>query len=266
MKNAASVHKYYKILTGLFEKYISKTEFTPEKRDELLRNSQLMSIMDLSPGIIWIADLKAQGYIFVSDNIKYILGYHPEEFYQHGLKKTVTIFPGIHNEIILQKIFPIMFDYFDRHCIKGDIKDLRVSYNSLMVGADGEARWYLHQATVIQKDEEQKARLMLKLITDIHDIKQDDSITLTISLKDKRGIYSPVFTKRFYPNGEDRILSDREIEILNLLGEGRTSKQIASTLNLSEHTVKTHRKNMHKKLNVKNTTELLNKSIANSLF
>ena len=45
-------------------------------------------------------------------------------------------------------------------------------------------------------------------------------------------------------------LSDREIEIIRKLGDGMTSSQIANELYISEHTVKTHRKNILKKLNM----------------
>lgn len=44
-------------------------------------------------------------------------------------------------------------------------------------------------------------------------------------------------------------LSEREIEIIKLLAHGKGSGEIADTLFISEHTVKTHRKNVMKKLN-----------------
>lgn len=51
--------------------------------------------------------------------------------------------------------------------------------------------------------------------------------------------------------------SDREIEILTLLCTGLNSKAIADSLYLSEHTVKTHRKNLMKKYNMKSSSELI---------
>src|ERR1700761_9384407 len=54
-------------------------------------------------------------------------------------------------------------------------------------------------------------------------------------------------------------LSAREIEIVHLVAEGLTNKEIADKLFLSFHTVKTHRKNIIKKLgfSFKNATELV---------
>lgn len=50
-------------------------------------------------------------------------------------------------------------------------------------------------------------------------------------------------------------LTRREKEILFLISGGRVSKQIASQLNISIHTVNTHRQNIIEKMDVSNTTE-----------
>jgi len=54
-------------------------------------------------------------------------------------------------------------------------------------------------------------------------------------------------------------LSAREIEILSLLKDGLTNKQISEKLFLSEFTVKTHRKNIMSKMEVNNIVDLLKK-------
>lgn len=51
--------------------------------------------------------------------------------------------------------------------------------------------------------------------------------------------------------------SNREIEIIVMLSNGLNSRTIADTLFLSEHTVKTHRKNLMKKYNMKSSSELI---------
>lgn len=54
-------------------------------------------------------------------------------------------------------------------------------------------------------------------------------------------------------------LSSRELEILELLREGLSNKEIAQKLFLSELTVKTHRKNIMAKMDARNITDLLRK-------
>jgi DNA-binding NarL/FixJ family response regulator len=52
-------------------------------------------------------------------------------------------------------------------------------------------------------------------------------------------------------------LTEREIEILQLIGKGRSTKELADLLHLSQHTIYTHRKNMMKKLGVNSSTDMV---------
>lgn len=60
-------------------------------------------------------------------------------------------------------------------------------------------------------------------------------------------------------------LSNREIEIVQLVAEGLTNKQIADKLFLSTHTVTTHRKNIMSKLGINNTAGLVMFAIKENL-
>lgn len=53
------------------------------------------------------------------------------------------------------------------------------------------------------------------------------------------------------------LLTDREKEILQLLAEGKSNKEVAALLELSLYTVETHRSNMMQKLNLHNTAEIV---------
>jgi len=52
-------------------------------------------------------------------------------------------------------------------------------------------------------------------------------------------------------------LSERELEVIKLISEGLTNKEIADNLCLSTHTVNTHRKNIMNKLGIKNTAGIV---------
>ncbi len=52
-------------------------------------------------------------------------------------------------------------------------------------------------------------------------------------------------------------LTEREVEILQLIGKGNSTKEIAAQLYLSQHTIYTHRKNMMKKLGVNASTDMV---------
>ena len=53
------------------------------------------------------------------------------------------------------------------------------------------------------------------------------------------------------------LLTSREREILQLLAEGKSNKDIATSLNLSLYTVETHRRNLQDKLNLHSFAELI---------
>ena len=53
------------------------------------------------------------------------------------------------------------------------------------------------------------------------------------------------------------LLTSREREILQLLAEGKSNKDIATLLNLSLYTVETHRRNLQDKLNLHSFAELI---------
>ncbi|HWQ98544.1 MAG TPA: response regulator transcription factor [Clostridia bacterium] len=65
--------------------------------------------------------------------------------------------------------------------------------------------------------------------------------------------------------GESAI-SPREREILQLLAEGKSNKDISDLLNLSIKTVETHRANIMRKLNFKNITDLVLYAVRNHII
>lgn len=52
-------------------------------------------------------------------------------------------------------------------------------------------------------------------------------------------------------------ISEREVEIISMIAEGLTNKEIADRLFLSTHTITTHRKNIMNKLGVNNTAGIV---------
>jgi DNA-binding NarL/FixJ family response regulator len=61
-------------------------------------------------------------------------------------------------------------------------------------------------------------------------------------------------------------LTSREREIVQLLAEGKSSKEIASSLNLSVKTVETHRANIMRKLDMHNVSELVRYAVRNQII
>lgn len=54
----------------------------------------------------------------------------------------------------------------------------------------------------------------------------------------------------------EKALTDREIEVLSLVAQGKINKEIAEKLFISTTTVITHRKNIQEKLGIKSVSSL----------
>ncbi|GJM27837.1 MAG: DNA-binding response regulator [Cyclobacteriaceae bacterium] len=65
---------------------------------------------------------------------------------------------------------------------------------------------------------------------------------------------------------ETKKLSIKEKEILKMISEGLITKEIADQLFISTRTVETHRVNIMKKLNAKNTAEMIKKAVLTGLL
>src|SRR5216110_1655596 len=53
------------------------------------------------------------------------------------------------------------------------------------------------------------------------------------------------------------MLTEREREVLQLLAEGKSNKEVAGILNLSPYTIESHRTNLMQKLGLHNTAEIV---------
>lgn len=68
------------------------------------------------------------------------------------------------------------------------------------------------------------------------------------------------------PGSPSPILSDREIEIVRMVAEGRITKEIADKLFISVRTVETHRSRIMKKLGAANASEMINAAYRRKLI
>lgn len=96
------------------------------------------------------------------------------------------------------------------------------------------------------------------------DFTEDELLSATYALSQglivaPQELIQPLFdTSPFPPTQTDELiepLTERELEVLELLAEGLANKQIAYELEISEHTVKFHVSSIYAKLNATNRTE-----------
>jgi DNA-binding NarL/FixJ family response regulator len=102
----------------------------------------------------------------------------------------------------------------------------------------------------------------------LKDSAEHDLIAAVKAVSDGKAFFSPAISKMLVEDYvrqmqeqkiEDsfELLTTREREVLQLLAEGRSNKEAANILQLSLHTVETHRANIFQKLNLHNGAELI---------
>ncbi len=102
----------------------------------------------------------------------------------------------------------------------------------------------------------------------LKDSAETDLISAIRAVSEGKAFFSPAISKmlvedyirRLEQRGvEDsyELLTTREREILQLLAEGKSNKEVAAMLNLSQYTVETHRGNILQKLNLHSVPELI---------
>ena len=102
----------------------------------------------------------------------------------------------------------------------------------------------------------------------LKDAAEDEILPATRALLSGKSYFSPAIAKTLVEDYvrylrqrglEDSydLLTDREKEVLQLLAEGRSNKEVANVLGLSVTTIETHRTNMMQKLDLHSTAEIV---------
>ena len=102
----------------------------------------------------------------------------------------------------------------------------------------------------------------------LKDAAEDEILPATRALLSGKSYFSPAIAKtlvedyvrylrqRGLQDSYD-LLTDREKEVLQLLAEGRSNKEVANVLGLSVTTIETHRTNLMQKLDLHSTAEIV---------
>jgi DNA-binding NarL/FixJ family response regulator len=105
-------------------------------------------------------------------------------------------------------------------------------------------------------------------------LKSDDELELVEAIK-VISQHKPFFTTAasealldnlLRPSMRDSVLTDREREIVQLLAEGKSNKEVAAALNISVKTAETHRATVMRKLEIDSIADLVRYAIRNGLI
>jgi RNA polymerase sigma factor (sigma-70 family) len=97
---------------------------------------------------------------------------------------------------------------------------------------------------------------------------EDDLLRAVKAVAEDRPFFSPAITQTLLEDymrvlkqeglsDSFELLTTREREVLQLLAEGKSNKEVAAILDISLYTVESHRTNLMQKLNLHNTAEIV---------
>lgn len=213
----------------------------------------------------YIFDFGTYQFSKVSDSYKTIIGLDPT---------TLTI------DDLLSRIHPDDVDYFSRcekfigsfifeHLSPPQILNYKFSYSFRNRMADGSYKLILHQTVTLNLDENGRLGKVFGVHSDISHVADKSNGKVSFLGLNGEPSYTNIdvyqddldFLKIDKPN-----LTARELEILRLIAEGRTTAEIGKVLFISEGTVRKHRENILNKTQARNTAHMISKSIREGII
>lgn len=235
-----------------------KTDFDPVRFDDFIG-----SIFCPGPYCFFVIDFHGMRILSTSPNFKKFLPLEGEV----TLDSIISI---IHPEDMhfVAKAEEAAIDYLYNKLGRDKVMKYKASYCFRIKNAEGDYRMVSHQAIVLSTDEKGNFGNALNIITDISHITATNNYTFSmIGLAGEPSFLN--LETGFQPTPLQPLnstFSNREIEIVKLIAEGLQSKQIAEKLNISVHTVHTHRKNILEKSGVKSTGHLISRCMQEGIL
>lgn len=222
---------------------------------ELDVSKKIRSIFHVGPYYYYIFDVPDGQFLYVDPSIHEILGIQPDSL-------TVTDFMArIHPQDTVYFLnFENKVSEFFGQLKPDQVMKYKVSYDFRIKNMKGNYIRILHQVITVNQSNEGHVLQTLGVHTDITHIKNEGEPKLSfIGLEGEPSFIDVDYRKAFVYHLDK--FSIREKEIIKHLCEGHSSHEIATALFISEHTVRTHRKNILRKADVKSTAELVVKAI-----
>ena len=234
---------------------IADLNYVDQKSTEPILYKKLLGVFNVGDYYYYLLDLPDAVFEFVSPEMHQLLGYNITDF---------TI-PFMINKIHPEDISWFLdFESTAVNFLKSipvkKILKYKIRYDYRLQKADGNYIRILQQVVTLLHSDVGEIIKVLGVHTDITHIKQEGKPVLSFIGFDGEPSYIDVKVKKVFSPSEE-LLTSREKELLSFLITGKSSSQISKVLFLSKSTVDTHRRNMLRKTNSKNTIELIANAI-----
>ena len=196
-----------------------------------------------------------QNFEYISKNFTACTGLSKELMQKGGMDYFWSLFHPKDIQLwltCLQGLMAFTMDELD------DEKRKRMSYtwNYRIKNAKGDYITIIQNTTPLQFDKDHKPIIGLAHYT-VLDCDMNMDICATAKYLNDKNEYETLFYKNMSHTNLLNVISHRERDVIRLLISKKTSNEISESLNISKHTVDTHRRNILKKLNLNSTFELI---------
>ncbi len=225
----------------------------PPRYAQLIQGS-LVNRSDLGPSFYFVYHHQESRYLFVEERIEQVLLCKPGNMIMKGDGFFLSrMYPDdVPHYREAQKRWQAFFLQLPEHerTYYTSSLDFRVRKN------DGQYIRLLRQMIYLICDEDGEPLYSLEKCTNISHWQKGREVTLSIIGPNTKN--NLIFRPACRPKTENKtFFTSSELKVLELLSQGKTSKETAEILNLSFNTVNTHRRNMRRKAGVRSTTSLL---------
>ncbi|WP_416443447.1 LuxR C-terminal-related transcriptional regulator [Leeuwenhoekiella sp. A16] len=229
-------------------------------------NQHFLNIFHHGIPMNYIVDYTSGKYLIMSKSISMILGYKPEDLIMNGVEFILDKYHKDDLRLFEEQIFPERLSILKT--IPSEEHDNYIfTYNYRLKDKQGEYVNLMQRNCFIKSDSNCNPLLSLGMVININHYKHENSAIHTVdSLKDIDGLAKTIYKKKFFIFEEDKLLTNREREILLWISEGLTNRQIAYKLNISENTVINHSRNMQFKTGSSNVTALVSFAIRKGII
>ncbi|MGA9590446.1 MAG: LuxR C-terminal-related transcriptional regulator [Salegentibacter sp.] len=229
------------------------------------------SIFSLGNSYLYIVNLHNFELEYISDSVKRFV---KKDLQDIGIEDLLqTVIPE-EMEIISLKS-KLISDFYTSFLDKEDVLSYKNMFSYRMKDAGGKMRTMLYQAFPLSVLENGTPEHVFCIQTDVSHLKVTSTNTVSfIHMNAGKSYFNVDIAKgRFDPADCDggnkdfsELLTEREKQIVIRFSRGLNAEQIAGELNLSHHTIKTHRRNVLQKTGCTNTTELVAKCLTNGII
>jgi len=141
-------------------------------------------------------------------------------------------------------------------------QELKTSYCFRMRTSKGNYELFHHQALHTYKDENGRLLQSVNIHTNIENITHQNSYVVLLSgINGREDFHQMQWMEHGKPHESTPVIfTKREVEIINCIAKGYSTGEISDLLNISEEMVRTHRKNILRKSDCRNSSELIKKT------